>query len=80
MKIFDKIEINNEAQKLIFDNYKYEMKLAFSVLLAIILGDIAVSYQSPVMLVVFISIQLLIFTKYLYDRRVKLKNDIIQFK
>lgn len=32
MKIFDKVEINNEVQKIVFGGYKYEIKLAISVL------------------------------------------------
>mgnify|MGYP001010893772 FL=1 len=80
MKIFDKVEINNEVQKIVFGGYKYEIKLAISVLVVCMLVMIMVSYKSPVILVIGIVFQLLVFTKYLYDRRVKLKNDIIKFK
>ncbi len=80
MKIFDKVEINNEVQKIVFGGYKYEIKLAISVLVVCMLAMIMVSYKSPTILAIGIVFQLLVFTKYLYDRRVKLKNDIIKFK
>lgn len=79
MKIFDKIEVTNEVQKIVFDGYKHETKLAISVLMLCMVAMILLSYQSAIILTIGIVLQVLVFTKYLYDRRVKLKNDIIKF-
>lgn len=77
MKIFKKITPTGDAQKVFVDSYKFEMKLAFSVLIVMIFGDFLVSYKSPkefypMMVIIIVAVQLLIFAKYLYDRRVRL--------
>lgn len=77
MKIFKKITPTGDAQKVFVDSYKFEMKLAFSVLIVMIFGDFLVSYKSPkefypMMIIVIVAIQLFVFAKYLYDRRAKL--------
>lgn len=80
MEIFNKIEINSPVNQIIFDDYKYEMKLAIIVFVVCMLAMILVSYKSPVALTIGIIFQVLVFTKYLYDRRIKLKEDIKKFK
>ena len=77
MKIFKKITPTGDAQKVFVDSYKFEMKLAFSVLIVMIFGDFLVSYKSPkefypMIIIVIVAIQLFVFAKYLYDRRVRL--------
>jgi Flp pilus assembly protein TadB len=79
MRIFEKIEITNEVQKMVLSGYKYEMKLAISVLVVCMLAMILTLYLSPIILTIGIVLQTLVFTKYLYDRRVKLKKDINKF-
>jgi len=79
MRIFEKIEITNEVQKMVLSGYKYEMKLAISVLVVCMLAMILTLYLSPIILTIGIVLQTLVFTKYLYDRRVKLKKDVNKF-
>ena len=79
MRIFEKIEITNEVQKMVLSGYKYEMKLAISVLVVCMLAMILTLYLSPIILTIGIVLQTSVFTKYLYDRRVKLKKDINKF-
>ena len=85
MKIFDKIKVENEVQKFVYDGYKHEMKLAISVLIVILFGDILVTLLpsthsiSSFWLSLCISLQVLVFIKYLYDRRIKLQKDIKTF-
>ena len=77
MKIFEKIEITNDVQKIVFKGYKHETKLAISVLILCML--VMILTLSPIVLTIGIVLQLLIFGKYLYDRRIKLKKDIDKF-
>jgi len=79
MRIFEKIEITNEVQKMVLSGYKHEMKLAISVLVVCMLAMILTLYLSPIILTIGIVLQTSVFTKYLYDRRVKLKKDINKF-
>jgi Flp pilus assembly protein TadB len=79
MRIFEKIEITNEVQKMVLSAYKHEMKLAISVLVVCMLAMILTLYLSPIILTIGIVLQTSVFTKYLYDRRVKLKKDINKF-
>jgi hypothetical protein len=73
MRILKNIKPINDIQKIFFDNYKYEMKLAIGVIIAILISDLLFGYNlNPLVLITIISIQVLVFTKYLYDRRTKL--------
>jgi hypothetical protein len=48
-------------------------------LVVCMLAMILTLYLSPIILTIGIVLQTLVFTKYLYDRRVKLKKDINKF-
>lgn len=52
------------------------MKLAISALLVCMLAMVLVSYKTPGILTIGIVFQILVFGKYMYDRRVKLKNEL----
>lgn len=81
MKYFN-IPINTQDKtkgsiaKIILAGYKHEMILAFSTIIVCMIALCIVSYQSPVLLLVGIAFQVLVFLKYLRDRKQKVVKDI----
>jgi hypothetical protein len=62
--------------KIILAGYKHEMILAFSTIIICIMAMCVVSYKSPIILLLGISFMILVFLKYLKDRKQKVTKDI----
>ncbi len=72
-KIFKKIETNGDPFKeVLVKIYKHETILAIGVLIACSIGMILISKFAGYGII----FNILIFSKYLYDRRIKLNKDL----
>jgi hypothetical protein len=85
MKVFKKIDTNrNQYQEVMYKMYKDETKLSISVILVVVACTVYISIIGDSLTHTFtlsmIGFQILVYCKYLYDRRKKLLEQIEAFK